>query len=123
MTGIGGNSNNWASEREKYTVGTAIFIALVAFSAIVVACFFKDVTTAEKIVAILVSFVSTPIGYLFGYSGAKSSEIEARKDTGILQDQVSNLSLGFNELKDANTKAQEIIKSYDLAYKLKESDQ
>jgi hypothetical protein len=84
MIWMASSDAGWASHRERYTVWTAVIMALGAFLAIIIACFLKDMTTAEKIVTVLVSFVGTPLGYLFGYSTTKSAEVSAKEDISTL---------------------------------------
>jgi hypothetical protein len=92
----------WVSSRERFTVWAAVIMALGAFSAIVVACFIKDVTVAEKIVALLISFVGTPLGYLFGYSTTKSAEVSANEKVAGLGGQISQLSEAIAAFKSEN---------------------
>ena len=91
MIWMASSDAGWASHRERYTVWTAVIMALGAFLAIIIACFLKDMTTAEKIVTVLVSFVGTPLGYLFGYSTTKSAEVSAKEDISTLKEQIANM--------------------------------
>lgn len=114
-----GSGDGWASIREQYTVLFAIIMSLVAFIAIliafVIACFFRDMTTAEKIVTILVSFVGTPLGYLFGYSTTKSAEVSAKEDIAILREQIAQTQSAIEMLRKARQTDQELISKLEIA--------
>ena len=112
---MAGSGDGWASLRERYTVWTAVIMSLVAFVAILIACFFKDMTTAEKIVTVLVSFVGTPLGYLFGYSTTKSAEVSAKEDISILREQISQTNGAIEKLRQARQTDQEIISDLKVA--------
>ena len=112
---MAGSGDGWASLRERYTVWTAVIMSLVAFVAILIACFFKDMTTAEKIVTVLVSFVGTPLGHLFGYSTTKSAEVSAKEDIVVLREQIAQTASAIEKLRQARQTDQEIISKLEIA--------
>lgn len=75
----------------------------------------RDMTTAEKIVTVLVSFVGTPLGYLFGYSTTKSAEVSAKEDINILREQIFQTSSAIEKLGQARQTDQEIISDLKVA--------
>ncbi len=111
----GSNSNDWASSRERFTVWTAVIMSLGAFLAIILACFLKDMTTTEKIVTLLVTFVGTPLGYLFGYSTTKSAEVSAKEDIASLREQIAQTSGAIEKLREARQTDLEIISDLKVA--------
>jgi uncharacterized membrane protein YeiB len=105
----------WASSRERFTVWTAVIMALGAFLAIIIACFTKDMTTTEKIVTLLISFVGTPLGYLFGYSTTKSAEVSANEKVAALEGQITRLSEAIETFRLARQADQQIIGKLEVA--------
>lgn len=108
------DSTGWASLREKYTVLAAVAMALGAFLAIIIACFAKDITITEKIVTLLISFVGTPLGYLFGYSTTKSAEVSANEKIIALENQTSHLSEAMESFRLARQEDQKTISKLEL---------
>jgi hypothetical protein len=90
-------------------------MALGAFVAILIACFFRDMTAAERIVTVLVSFVGTPLGYLFGYSTTKSAEVSAKEEIAILREQIAQTASAIDKLRLARQTDQEIISKLEIA--------
>ena len=109
------NASEWATQREKYTVVAAIIIAIISFTAIVIACFFKDMPIAEKITSILITFVGTPLGYLFGYSTTKSAEVSAKDDVAALKTQIAVISGAIESFKSGQQMDEQIISDLKLA--------
>ena len=112
---MAGSGDGWASLRERYTVWTAVIMSLVAFIAILAACFFRDMTTAEKIVTVLVSFVGTPLGYLFGYSTTKSAEVSAKEDMAALEKRMVSMAGAIESLRESQQMYARVISNLKLA--------
>jgi hypothetical protein len=89
-------------------------MALGAFFAILLVCFIKDMTTAEKIIALLISFVGTPLGYLFGYSTTKSAEVSAKGDIASLREQIALTAGAIEKLREMRQTDQDIISKLEI---------
>ena len=72
-------------------------------------------TTAEKIVTVLVSFVGTPLGYLFGYSTTKSAEVSAKEDMAALEKRMVSMAGAIESLRESQQMDARVISNLKLA--------